>query len=116
MIFQKHIRNHRLKPFNLDNRKKTLNPRLDQKESNTGDHTLRALSVNAGEGGFFGGFPNRLASGGFGQLWWWWWWKQRDLNLVTGMKAGFGGGFILTRQERQGWLPCFRILVGEKKH
>lgn len=57
MIFQKQIRIHRLKPFNLDNRKKILDPRLDQKESNTGDNPLRALSVNAGEGGFFGGFP-----------------------------------------------------------
>ncbi|KAL9352230.1 hypothetical protein Peur_054910 [Populus x canadensis] len=27
MIFQEQIQNHRLKPFNLDNRKNTLNPR-----------------------------------------------------------------------------------------
>ncbi|KAJ6891451.1 hypothetical protein NC651_024831 [Populus alba x Populus x berolinensis] len=82
MIFQKHIRNHRLKPFNLDNRKKTLNPRLDQKESNTGDHTLRALSVNAGEGGFFGGFPVAVSK--------WWFWAA--LVVVVVEAKGFESG------------------------
>ncbi|KAI5574241.1 hypothetical protein BDE02_10G133100 [Populus trichocarpa] len=101
MIFQEQIQNHRLKPFNLDNRKKTLNPRLDQKESNTGDNPLRALSVNADEGGFLEGFPWRFASGGYGQLWLWW--KQRDLNLVTGMKAVFGGGFSHYKRDKDGF-------------
>ncbi|KAJ6899633.1 hypothetical protein NC652_025937 [Populus alba x Populus x berolinensis] len=80
MIFQKQIRNHRLKPFNLDNRKKTLSPRLDQKESNTGDGPLRALSVNAGEGGFFGGFPVAVSK--------WWFWAALVVVEAKGFESG----------------------------